>query len=112
MALSNIFREPRREITESAVGLALSVVAIGADYAFALWLQEYVGAHPHKSPNIPYTLNCYYIPWPLGMGLGICGALILCLIAFITHAFGDSICNALQRNGIHLRPRNRPNGQR
>lgn len=39
MALSNIFREPRREITESAIGLGIFAAAAWADYHFAVWLQ-------------------------------------------------------------------------
>lgn len=108
MALSNIFREPRREIIESVVGATIFLAFIGADYIFACWLQESVGAHPHTDPNLPYTLGCYYLPWPLGMGLGVIGAALIAMLLVVTHALGDGICNALQRNGIHLRPRQRP----
>lgn len=41
MALSNIFREPRREITESAIGITVAAATIGGlgfgDYHLALF---------------------------------------------------------------------------
>ncbi len=100
MALSNIFREPRREITESAVGLAIFSAAVWADYQFALWFKDATqGMLNEKDPGCPL---------PLGMFLGVIAAFVGLVVLFLTHALGDGICNALQRNGIHLRPRNRP----
>lgn len=96
MALSNIFREPRREITESVVGLAVGVSAIWADYEFAIWFKEATGS---------INGGC---PWPLGMLLGAIFAFLLVMFVFATHALGDGICDALQSRGIHLRPRYRP----
>lgn len=100
MALSNIFREPRREITESAVGLAVFGAFVWADYTFAVWLQgETAGAFGREDTECP---------WIMGMFLGALAAVMVALLLFATHALGDGICNALQRNGVHLRPRNRP----
>ena len=104
MALSNILREPRREITESAVGITAMVAVLGIpiwlDYQFALWLQE-------------VDHGC---PLPLGMFAGVLcliGAVLLFLFGWlmlhVTHEIGDSICTAFQRRGIHLRPRQRYN---
>jgi hypothetical protein len=48
---------------------------------------------------------------PVLLGMFIIGPIAVALFAMFlsgTHALGDSICNTLQRNGIHLRPRNRP----
>ena len=95
MALSNIFREPRREITESVVGLVVFGAFAWADYYVARWFQDVTGG---------WHDGC---PWPIGMMLGLLvGFLAMCLL-IITHGIGDGICNALQRRGIHLRPRQR-----
>ena len=41
MALSNMLREPRREIIETVVGFGAVVLALGLDYGFALWLEDF-----------------------------------------------------------------------
>ncbi len=92
MALSNIFREPRREITESVVGLTVVGALMGADYCFARWLQDFTGG---------WNNGC---PWPIGMMLGVGVGFIGIFTIVTTHAIGDGICNALQRRGVHLRP--------
>ncbi len=101
MALSNIFREPRREITESVVGLTVFGLAAWADYSFGRWLQEY--AHITHSDGTGFDP----VPWPMGMIAGVLIAIGAVFVVLGTHALGDVICNALQRNGIHLRPRQR-----
>jgi hypothetical protein len=96
MALSNILNEPRREITESMIGIGLITIPIIGDYAFARWLE---GAT---------TGSC---PWPLGMLVGLFFAVLIIALgsALIlgSHALGEAICNKLQEHGIHLRPRQR-----
>lgn len=100
MALSNIFKEPRREITESAVGIALFLLPTYLDYRFARWLEiASTGLH---------GTGC---PWPLGLILGAC-LMAFCFfglmgIAYGTHAIGEGICNMLAERGLELRPRNR-----
>lgn len=100
MALSNIFREPRREITESVVGLVAVALPVYGDFLFAKWFQE--ATTPSNGPGCP---------WPIGMALGILivigTALFVTAAVYLTHAIGDSICNVLQRRGLHLRPRQR-----
>ncbi len=93
MALSNILNEPRREITESIVGLIILCAFMAVDYAFGVWLENVAG---HND-----------IPWPIGMILGIPATILLVAILFVTHAIGESVCNILQKNDIHLRPRDR-----
>jgi hypothetical protein len=95
MALSNIFREPRREITESVVGIAAVGVFVGADYGLALLLHD-----GDKSLDLPACMAIVAV-----VVIVCCSALYAALQA--THAIGDSICNALQARGIHLRPRQR-----
>lgn len=105
MALSNILREPRREITESIVGVALVALVMWADYAFAIWLQDGTNA----------VTNGAGVPWPAGMLIGailaIVVPLLMVILLFFTHALGDGVCNALQAAGVHLRPRQRRQGR-
>jgi len=95
MALSNMRREPRREITETVVGLALVATLPAADCVFAACVHD------------PYGF------WD-GMGLGVVllgaialGLILLCALALIIHALGEATCNALERGGVQLRPRQR-----
>jgi hypothetical protein len=102
MALSNIFREPRREITETVVGVALITIPVVADYFAALELQKLSGGWSE-------------FPWPIGMLfvplIVILGAMAVAAVAFglplVVHAIGEIGCEALEERGIHLRPRNR-----
>ncbi len=86
MALSNIFREPRREITETAVG----IVAIG------VFISPILATWHWEELNFAWLLIIVLV-------------LFLPTIFFIigAHAIGEDICDALERRGIHLRPRRR-----
>ena len=99
MALSNILREPRRELTETAVGLAIVVPLIYADYSFGQWLQDYAGYDKHGDAHLP---------WVIGMGVGTLAGIAISLSAIIIHALGTAICDTLDKHDIHLRPRQRP----
>jgi len=98
MALSNIFREPRREITETIVGTVVVAAVLVPDYYFAQWFQLVRG------PDNP-------CPWPMAMIIGLFLFLLLFAIVIIgpigIHAIGEGICNSLERRGVHLRPRQR-----
>lgn len=94
MALSNIFREPRREITESAVGIAIASIVIYGDWWFACWFQETV-AHDDKQIRV------------IGMLVGILAAIIITGLVFLTHWVGEEICDSLARRGLELRPKDR-----
>lgn len=93
MALSNIFNEPRRELTESVVGIAVFAAVVTplviADYLFSLWFHEATGGG---------TKGC---PWQLGMLLGVLfaavGLLLISGLLGLTHAIGEDVCNALER---------------
>jgi len=92
MSLSNIFREPRREITESAIGLAIFGLALWGDYELGVSYHEAAGG---------------------SVGEGMLGGAILAafviiattIVAYTTHALGEWICNRVEDAGIHLRPR-------
>ena len=94
MALSNIFREPRREITESAVGIAAFALLVYGDYEFASWFHE-------------VTKPVGACPIPIGMILGVIAALLGIGALFLTHAIGEGVCNSLARRGVELRPKRR-----
>ncbi len=100
MALSNIFREPRREITESAVGLGIFGVYAYGIYHAARWFNDITGGSHHGMPIALAMLLTFFA--------SILACMLFFLIIVATHALGDGICNALQKQGIHLRPRNRP----
>lgn len=96
MALSNIFREPRREITESVVGIGVVVTLFVPDYFFADWLHAHL--LDRDGEGLPYFLGM-----PFGVAvLAACG-----IIIFVTHEIGEGICNLLQRHGRDPRPRQR-----
>lgn len=101
MALSNIFREPRREITESLVGFSIFLLPLYLDYRFSLFF-EAATTTPGKQD---------YCPWPLGMVVGAFAIAFVFFalmgIAYGTHAAGEGICNVLAARGLELRPRNR-----
>jgi hypothetical protein len=98
MALSNILNEPRREITESLVGIAVLILPVYADYRFGCWFNNVVG-DGLPPVDVPRTLT--------GMFVGILLTLILIAIAIGTHAFGDHVCEVLQDHGLQLRPNTR-----
>lgn len=100
MALSNIFREPRREITESVIGLAAFGTFVLIDYQFGCWLENRVGYSPPGDA---------VFPWFLGMLMGVGLLAFIFVVLMVTHTLGDTICDGLQGAGINLRPRQRRN---
>lgn len=98
MALSNIFVEPRREITETIIGLA----AVGGFLSLDYWLVS-------------------RLPWPSGadagffyfemFGMAIILAAVFILLVLI-HKLGDVLCNLFQRGGFDPRPAQRYSAKR
>ena len=95
MALSNIFEEPRREITETLIGMAAMGGFLYLDYKFAVWFQGFSGGS---------ISGC---PWPLGMVLGIPYLMAIALVAIVIHRFGDYLCAVLENHGVQVRPKQR-----
>jgi len=99
MALSNIFNEPRREIIESAIGIAFSVVL-----CWGLWQIIYPLAERIQKTDTT-------MPFAVAVLIAILTLMVLFSIVLgsmaLTHAIGDGICNFFQRRGIYLRPRTR-----
>lgn len=99
MALSNIRREPQREITESFLGVAVTVGLIVGDY----WLAKYVVNHiitRSKSETADLVGCMFCIP----LVTVLCG-LVIVGIAYGTHAIGEGICGFLARRGLDPRPK-------
>lgn len=103
MALSNIFREPQREITESLLGFVVvgTVLAgIGLlDYPLAVWFYDITGG---PDGGCPVPLGMIMAPILL-----IAVVLVSILALMVVHAVGEGICDSLEEHGIRLRPRNR-----
>ncbi len=102
MALSNIFREPRREITESLVGLGVAGAVITGIGYWSYWCVKATGGTVLTSLPIAMfmvaitSIAAIAVLWVLGY-----------LFLAATHAIGEDICDILQRRGVHLRPRKR-----
>ena len=90
MALSNILKEPRREITEQLVGTLVIFALPVADAIFARYA--------------PWPSD--YTFWDLGIILAL-GVAAMVIVADMIHAIGEATCNALEARGVHLRPRRR-----
>lgn len=95
MALSNLRREPRREIIEQIVGVTLFVGVMTVDYAFVSWL----------GPQTKGDLILGMIGVPL-----VGGALGFIAIMFLTHGIhliGEFGCAILAAVGADPRPKQR-----
>ena len=94
MALNNIFREPRREITESIFGLVVVGGYFWLDYRFALWAA-------------PEDIQSNHIAIFPVMLFGVILTFVLALLVSFAHFVGEEICDALAQRGLDPRPRNR-----
>jgi hypothetical protein len=100
MALSNIFREPRREITETGVGVLI--------FLPVAWLDYTIAARLHSLPA--HTDEPFIVPVIIAFFIILLGAIALLVLALGIHAVGEDICNSLEARGVHLRPRRRFTG--
>lgn len=94
MALTNTLREPRRELTESGIGLAIFGAFLYLDWHFAVWFHE-------------VTKPVGACPVPIGLVFGVIVMAGLIGLLFLTHAIGEWACGALANRGIELRPKQR-----
>lgn len=105
MALDNMAVEPRREITETLVGLALALPVIYLDYLFAAW---FVPAC--KDPNFHgfWAMALGMVIGAVGLFIGGVLAMILSYIALVAiHALGEVGCAIIEAFGIQIRPKQR-----
>lgn len=96
MALNNIFREPRRELTEQLVGLLL-LVPVGL-YGYLVYYLASISTN--NTSDFCGALIVFTF------GLIIC-FFILCGILLLMHKVGEEICEELDSFGIKLRPKQR-----
>lgn len=97
MALSNLFKEPRREITETLVGFVVITPFIVLDVWGARWLQA---LQPHNAR--PFLIIMVLVALMMFV------AFALSMLALLgIHTVGEKACNALARRGINLRPKER-----
>lgn len=94
MALSNIGNEPRREITESVIGIAAVVLYIAADYL---------------TVTLVFGLTDPLLIVAGSLGFFIVTIGVIPLLLLFTHAIGEEICDLLGR--ADPRPRQRYRGQ-
>jgi uncharacterized membrane protein YfcA len=96
MALSNFRREPRRELTESAIGIGFTIVWLSADYFISSRLY-----HP-----VPKNFD-----WPILMFVmilvGMGAPFLAYLLLHLTHAVGEVVCGWLKAVNLDPRPKQR-----
>ncbi len=81
MALSNIVNEPRRELTETAVGLVIFGGLMCADYLGGCYLREHIiNEHGDHMP--------LWFGMPLLAAAMFCGFFLLVLITLLVHTMG------------------------
>lgn len=98
MALSNIFKEPRREITESLVGILTGVSAIFGWYFGAVMLQHYLRLE--DGSKVPFV-SCL-------TGVALLFVLFL-VVVYLTHWLGEVVCDWLEDRNLDPRPKQRYN---
>jgi len=96
MALSNVFREPRRELIEQAIGTIALSGAIAADAAIGYATARWLGATPEDGSIVIATL-----------GLAAIGPMVVYVFLLVCHQVGEDICAKLARAGFDPRPRRR-----
>jgi ABC-type Fe3+ transport system permease subunit len=97
MALSNIFREPRRELIEQGIG-TLVVLGIVAGWCAVGTVICWVDRYPLSNSTAEFAAS---------MALALPVIALAVAILFLSHALGEWACNRLEAAGIHLRPRQR-----
>lgn len=98
MALSNIFNEPRREITETLVGIGGVLVIPGLLYVIGQGVNAAIG---YRSLQW-YEAMVVGLSVPLFLGVALA---ILFGVAILLHKFGEAVCALLDGFGLELRPK-------
>lgn len=97
MALSNITREPQREITESVVGFAL----FGGFTSLDWWIASKLHIEGSTSPVADFWLF-FIVGVPLCLVLAVLGTIGL---VFFTHFLGKVACDLLRALRLDPRPK-------
>lgn len=95
MALSNILREPTREIIETALEIAVCIVPIClfiyGDYLFAPWFYRVTGG------DTGCLIIDAIIVWPI--------LVFTCVVLMvIIHNIGENVCSSMKDRGHDPRP--------
>ena len=94
MALSNVLREPRRELIEQGLGVLVIAGFIGLDYFGALQIYRLIdGAN---SGDFAFALFLATLAIPIGF-----------LSLLVIHLIGEIICDLMADRGYDPRPTNR-----
>lgn len=93
MALSNILKEPRREITETVIGLLAFGPLMYWDVVLAGYLQP-------KHMDDPFFMLMVVAMVLLAFGIACALGLLL-----IVHAVGEALCDRIEQAGWQIRPR-------
>ena len=100
MALSNIFREPKRELIEQAFGFAVVAGVIVCDVVIASLLMRWAdGVVVIRSPDFALFI---VVAIPL--------MIAVVLLADWMHQIGEAVCGYMAQHGRDPRPKNRPRG--
>ena len=101
MALSNIFREPRRELIEQLAGSVAVFGGVGAFLAADYGIVQFSG-WTGQSGEPPLAVAMIFIAL-----LMIVAGMLLFLLLLVAHAVGESICGAMAERGFDPRPKRR-----
>lgn len=98
MALSNIRVEPRREITESLLGITFFGVLVYLTFLLGVYM------HNHSPANNPMS-----VPGGMLMGLIMIIFAVAGIMGFLyfTHFIGEIVSDWLEAAGLDLRPKQR-----
>src|SRR5580658_1198732 len=99
MALNNIFREPRRELIEQFVGIAVVGPLAYVSYLIANYWEDYAGVDKYGDHNLPFV-PAFLLALLMVFGGG-------AIVLYAVHSIGENICGALATGGIELRPKDR-----
>ena len=106
MALNNIHREPRREITESLVGTLVVLVLSIPAYLVATFLRplEFDASFLRDWPITTFLLTFAEGVLFLAITIFMIVPAIYFLFLYVPHTFGEFVCDELAKFGKELRP--------
>jgi hypothetical protein len=105
MAISNLRNEPRREITESVIGI-LTVAIMLPLYVYACH-RFVMMFDPSPSDYYPAHIFTILFGWAIG---GTAIAVIYWLLVYFTHDVGEFVCGWMKNLGFDPRPKIRYDG--
>lgn len=98
MALSNIFREPRRELIEQTFGFGGLLGLLVIDLLIATALCRVIDGTIHVAVSEFCLVALFLAPAVM---------FVVFLASIAMHALGETICDAMANRGYDPRPKNR-----